>query len=163
GLPADGGVLRTHPRRLPQPDRSTVRQPLRPRPGPAGRRRIRPGARSRKDVPGAPGGGVPGRRERGEPPVGLGVGAGPGRGDGRGGVGGGGVVAGGFWLAGGVVGPAARAGGIECAARLDFPAGIYRFAQVPVSTWETGDVFARAYVRWLEIQRSVAFLRDQLV
>jgi Ni,Fe-hydrogenase III large subunit len=29
-------------------------------------------------------------------------------------------------------------------------------AQLPVSTWETGDVFARAYVRWLEIQRSVA-------
>ena len=26
----------------------------------------------------------------------------------------------------------------------------------------TGDVFARAYVRWLEIQRSVAFIREQL-
>jgi Ni,Fe-hydrogenase III large subunit len=26
----------------------------------------------------------------------------------------------------------------------------------------TGDVFARAYVRWLEIQRSVAFIRQQL-
>jgi Ni,Fe-hydrogenase III large subunit len=25
-----------------------------------------------------------------------------------------------------------------------------------------GDVFARAYVRWLEIQRSVNFIRDQL-
>jgi Ni,Fe-hydrogenase III large subunit len=65
-------------------------------------------------------------------------------------------------LALGLVGPAARACGIECDARLDFPTGIYRFAQLPVSTWETGDVFARAYVRWLEIQRSVAFLRDQL-
>jgi Ni,Fe-hydrogenase III large subunit len=33
---------------------------------------------------------------------------------------------------------------------------------VPVSTWQTGDVFARAYVRWLEMQRSVAFVREQL-
>jgi Ni,Fe-hydrogenase III large subunit len=62
----------------------------------------------------------------------------------------------------GMVGPAARACGCERDVRQDFPAGIYRFAQVPVSTWTTGDVFARAYVRWLEIQRSVAFLREQL-
>ena len=34
--------------------------------------------------------------------------------------------------------------------------------RVPVSTWTTGDVFARAYVRWLEIQRSVSFIREQL-
>ena len=46
--------------------------------------------------------------------------------------------------------------------RYDFPTGIFRFSQVPVSTWTTGDVFARAYVRWLEIQRSVAFIREQL-
>jgi Ni,Fe-hydrogenase III large subunit/Ni,Fe-hydrogenase III component G len=62
----------------------------------------------------------------------------------------------------GLVGPAARACGIECDVRHDFPSGIYRFAQIPVSTWPTGDVFARAFVRWLEIQRSVAFLRSQL-
>jgi Ni,Fe-hydrogenase III large subunit len=62
----------------------------------------------------------------------------------------------------GLVGPAARACGLETDVRQDFPAGIFRFAQVPVSTWATGDVFARAYVRWLEIQRSVAFIRDQL-
>ena len=62
----------------------------------------------------------------------------------------------------GMVGPAARACGVECDVRQDFPAGIYRFAQVPVSTWTTGDVFARAYVRWLEIQRSVVFIREQL-
>jgi len=62
----------------------------------------------------------------------------------------------------GLVGPPARACGVEGDVRQDFPAGIYRFAQVPVSTWTTGDVFARAYVRWLEIQRSVAFLREQL-
>lgn len=62
----------------------------------------------------------------------------------------------------GLVGPAARACGLECDVRQDFPAGIYRFSQVPVSTWTTGDVFARAYVRWLEMQRSVMFIREQL-
>jgi Ni,Fe-hydrogenase III large subunit len=62
----------------------------------------------------------------------------------------------------GMVGPAARACGLECDVRHDFPAGIFRFAQVPVSSWLTGDVFARAYVRWLEVQRSVAFIREQL-
>jgi Ni,Fe-hydrogenase III large subunit len=31
-----------------------------------------------------------------------------------------------------------------------------------VATWHTGDVFARAFVRWVEIQRSAAFVRDQL-
>jgi Ni,Fe-hydrogenase III large subunit len=62
----------------------------------------------------------------------------------------------------GMVGPAARACGVECDVRYDFPSGIYRFAQVPLCTWQTGDVFARAYVRWLEIGRSVAFIREQL-
>ena len=65
-------------------------------------------------------------------------------------------------LALGLVGPAARACGLEADVRQDFPSGIYRFAQVPISTWTTGDVFARAYVRWLEIQRSVAFIQGQL-
>jgi Ni,Fe-hydrogenase III large subunit len=62
----------------------------------------------------------------------------------------------------GMVGPAARACGLERDVRHDFPSGIFRFAQVPISTWTTGDVFARAYVRWLEIQRSIAFIREQL-
>jgi Ni,Fe-hydrogenase III large subunit len=31
-----------------------------------------------------------------------------------------------------------------------------------VAVWPGGDVFARARVRWLEIQRSCQFLRDQL-
>jgi Ni,Fe-hydrogenase III large subunit len=62
----------------------------------------------------------------------------------------------------GLVGPAARACGVARDVRCDFPAGIFRFEQVPVSSWHSGDVFARAYVRWLEIQRSAAFLRDQV-
>lgn len=62
----------------------------------------------------------------------------------------------------GLVGPAARACGVGRDVRRDFPHGIYRFSQVPVSVCETGDVFARAYVRGLEIQRSGAFILDQL-
>jgi Ni,Fe-hydrogenase III large subunit len=62
----------------------------------------------------------------------------------------------------GLVGPAARACGLECDVRQDFPAGIFCTAKLPVSTWKNGDVFARAYVRWLEIQSSVAFIQEQL-
>jgi Ni,Fe-hydrogenase III large subunit len=62
----------------------------------------------------------------------------------------------------GLVGPVARACGIERDIRFDFPTGIYMFTQIPVSTWHTGDVFARAYIRWLEIQRSIEFIRGQL-
>jgi len=62
----------------------------------------------------------------------------------------------------GLVGVAARASGLERDARFDFPSGIFRWAQIPVSTWQSGDVFARAWVRWLEIQRSAAFIREQL-
>ena len=62
----------------------------------------------------------------------------------------------------GLVGVVARASGIECDTRHEFPMGIYQFFQIPVSTYPSGDVFARAYVRWLEIQRSAAFIREQL-
>ncbi len=60
----------------------------------------------------------------------------------------------------GMVGPAARACGVERDVRVKFPSGIYRFFHIPISTWNSGDVFARAYVRWLEIQRSIAFIED---
>jgi Ni,Fe-hydrogenase III large subunit len=62
----------------------------------------------------------------------------------------------------GLVGPAARACGMRRDARNDHPSGIFRFAHIPVSSWDTGDVFARAYVRWLEAQRSIDFVREQL-
>jgi Ni,Fe-hydrogenase III large subunit len=62
----------------------------------------------------------------------------------------------------GLVGPAARACGLSRDVRHDHPSGIFRFAHIPVSTWSTGDVFARAYVRWLEVQRSIDFAREQL-
>ena len=53
----------------------------------------------------------------------------------------------------GLVGVPARASGIQTDCRFNFPSGIYSYSQIPVSTWNTGDVFARAYVRWLEIQK----------
>lgn len=62
----------------------------------------------------------------------------------------------------GLVGPAARACGLGLDVRFDFPSGGYAISQIPVSTCKTGDVFARAYVRWLEIQRSTAYVRDML-
>lgn len=62
----------------------------------------------------------------------------------------------------GLVGVAARACGVERDSRQEFPTGIYRLAQIPLSVADSGDVFARAYVRWLEVQRSLAFVQDQL-
>lgn len=62
----------------------------------------------------------------------------------------------------GLVGPAARACGLVRDVRYDHPAGWHRFAQAPVAVWPGGDVFARARVRSLEIQRSGVYLREQL-
>jgi Ni,Fe-hydrogenase III large subunit len=62
----------------------------------------------------------------------------------------------------GLVGPAARASGLRRDARKSHPSGIFQFVHLPMATWESGDVFARAFVRWLEIERSVDFVRTQL-
>ena len=62
----------------------------------------------------------------------------------------------------GLVGPVARACGASRDVRRDFPYGFFRFAQLPVCTWDTGDAFGRAYVRWLEVQQSLAFVGEQL-
>ena len=62
----------------------------------------------------------------------------------------------------GLVGPAARASGLNRDVRFELPAGIWRFTHIPISCWHDGDVFARAYVRWLEIQRSADFILAQL-
>jgi Ni,Fe-hydrogenase III large subunit len=62
----------------------------------------------------------------------------------------------------GLVGPAARACGADRDIRRDMPLGIFQLTQIPVSTWTSGDVFARGYVRRLEIQRSISFIREQL-
>ncbi len=62
----------------------------------------------------------------------------------------------------GLVGVAARACGLVRDVRFDHPTGWYRVAQAPVAVWPGGDVYARARVRWLEIQRSGEFLKQQL-
>ncbi len=62
----------------------------------------------------------------------------------------------------GLVGPAARACGVDRDVRRDFPSGIYSVSLVPLGTWHSGDVFARAYVRSQEIVHSVRFVREQL-
>ncbi|HKN47273.1 MAG TPA: NADH-quinone oxidoreductase subunit C [Candidatus Polarisedimenticolia bacterium] len=62
----------------------------------------------------------------------------------------------------GLVGPVARASGIAEDVRCDFPCGVDRRAPVKVATWPTGDVFARARVRWLEAQESARLVDTQL-
>ncbi|MDD5674571.1 MAG: hypothetical protein PHC61_10435 [Chitinivibrionales bacterium] len=62
----------------------------------------------------------------------------------------------------GLVGVAARACEVVRDVRQDFPAGHYRLAQVPVVTAESGDVFGRAFVRYRELQQSMAFIDMQL-
>jgi Ni,Fe-hydrogenase III large subunit len=62
----------------------------------------------------------------------------------------------------GLVGPAARACGIETDVRVDFPYGAYAREGFHESTWPSGDCYARANVRWLEITQSIAFIRHLL-
>jgi NADH:ubiquinone oxidoreductase subunit D len=44
----------------------------------------------------------------------------------------------------------------------DHPFGLFRSARISVALAESGDVMARALLRWLETQHSLAFLRAQL-
>jgi Ni,Fe-hydrogenase III large subunit len=62
----------------------------------------------------------------------------------------------------GLVGPAARASGVDRDVRRDHAFGIYRYVHVPVTTADSGDVLARALVRAVESERSVEFVASQL-
>lgn len=62
----------------------------------------------------------------------------------------------------GLVGPAGRACGLVRDVRFDHPSGWHRFSQAPVAVWPSGDIFARARVRSLEVQRSGRYLLEQL-
>ena len=62
----------------------------------------------------------------------------------------------------GLVGLAARASGIPCDVRADFPYGIYRYSSIPSPTLDSGDVYARAKLRALEIRNSIQFIFEQL-
>ena len=60
----------------------------------------------------------------------------------------------------GLVGPAARASGCMRDVRHDHAHGAFQFSHIPVAVETTGDVYARAAVRWLEVQRSIEFLLE---
>ncbi|MCR4341828.1 MAG: hypothetical protein NUW01_18285 [Gemmatimonadaceae bacterium] len=62
----------------------------------------------------------------------------------------------------GFVGPVARACGVARDVRHDHPYGVFRYVQVPVATAWAGDVYSRALVRRLEIQRSIEFVAEQV-
>ncbi|MBI5545443.1 MAG: hydrogenase, partial [Deltaproteobacteria bacterium] len=62
----------------------------------------------------------------------------------------------------GLVGPAARACGLRRDVRKTHPTGIFRLVHLPLSVAESGDVFARAFVRWLEVERSIDYVHTQL-
>ncbi len=62
----------------------------------------------------------------------------------------------------GLVGVAARACGLQRDVRSDFPYGIFLLSHIPAVMWDSGDVFARAFVRWQELQRSYKFILEQL-
>jgi len=62
----------------------------------------------------------------------------------------------------GLVGPAARGSGLNRDIRRDHPFGIFRMSQIPVVTTTTGDVYARTLMRWLEAEKSLDFIDEQL-
>jgi Ni,Fe-hydrogenase III large subunit len=62
----------------------------------------------------------------------------------------------------GLVGLAARASGINRDVRVDFPYGMYRYSNVSSTLLESGDVYARAKMRSLEVEQSIEFILEQL-
>lgn len=65
-------------------------------------------------------------------------------------------------LEAGLVGLAARASGAARDVRTDHPAGWHRFSHIPITVCASGDVFARARARWLEAQKSAAYILEQI-
>ncbi|OGQ26469.1 MAG: hypothetical protein A3I75_08260 [Deltaproteobacteria bacterium RIFCSPLOWO2_02_FULL_50_16] len=62
----------------------------------------------------------------------------------------------------GLVGFPARASGIGHDVRSDYPIGAYRVHKPPMVRLTTGDVYARARIRSLEVKRSLEFLKEGL-
>ena len=62
----------------------------------------------------------------------------------------------------GFLGVTARATGSPRDTRADHPWGWYAHSMLPVSSYPTGDVHARARVRWMEAQRSIQFIQTLL-
>ncbi len=62
----------------------------------------------------------------------------------------------------GMVGPAARGCGVEYDVRESFPTGIWKDTKVEKIIEETGDVLARALIRYSEVKESFNLVRDFL-
>ncbi len=62
----------------------------------------------------------------------------------------------------GLVGLSARASGISMDVRQDHPFGVYEYSTVYKRTMESGDAFARTYLRYLETIQSLDFVLEQL-
>ncbi len=62
----------------------------------------------------------------------------------------------------GLVGVAARASNVNCDIRTEFPWGAYMSLESPTVTMQSGDVYARASMRWFEIQYSILFIQHAL-
>jgi Ni,Fe-hydrogenase III large subunit len=62
----------------------------------------------------------------------------------------------------GFTGMAARASGLKIDSRADHPFGAYKKYPVHTLTLDTGDVFARAYLRYIEIQQSMNYIDEIL-
>ncbi|MGE5679872.1 MAG: hydrogenase [Bacillota bacterium] len=62
----------------------------------------------------------------------------------------------------GMVGPAARASGVKADTRSNFPYGAYRYHVLQAVSLESGDVFARAMIRSLEIDKSLSFIFETM-
>ncbi|MCU7501913.1 MAG: hydrogenase [Ignavibacteria bacterium] len=63
----------------------------------------------------------------------------------------------------GMVGPAARASGIRTDVRSGFPYGAYRYHSIQTVTLDSGDVYARARMRSLEIEESLGYILERFV
>lgn len=62
----------------------------------------------------------------------------------------------------GLVGPAARASGFATDVRVNHPFGSYRRSPARLITLDSGDAFARAYIRYVETLQSFEYIREQL-
>jgi len=62
----------------------------------------------------------------------------------------------------GMVGPAARASGLSIDIRSDHPFEAFEYFPFHKLTLSSGDVFARAYIRFIEIQQSIKIINELL-
>lgn len=62
----------------------------------------------------------------------------------------------------GIVGLAGRASGLKRDVRADHPFGFYKSSLIYPMNLSTGDVFARAYMRYIEIQQSARFILENI-